>query len=160
MQTYGTETTPRRGQVASLQDPTLGYLLAADAPAGVFVCPSSTAQGCKVPTSAAEVLQSLGVLVWSASELPPSDTTTNDYASGTVVPVANKGDIWAVCEEAMAVTDDVYVRRGTGTGSQLGAVRNDADTATCTLLPNVRVVTASSGAGVVKLRINLPAAAS
>ena len=157
MQTYGTETTPRRGQIASLMAPTLGYLTAAAMPAGVFVCAGSTAQTCKVPTSEAEVLQSLGVVVWSASELAPTDTTTNDYPASTVVPVLDQGEIWAVCEEAMAVTDDVYVRRGAG--GTYGAVRTDADT-TATLLPNVRVVTASSGAGVVKLRVNLPAAAS
>jgi hypothetical protein len=157
MQTYATETTPRRGQIASITDPTLSYMTAAAQPAGVFVCEGSTAQTCKVPTSAAEVLQALGVAAWSASELPPSDATTNDYPADTVIPVLAQGDIWVVCEEAMAVTDDVYVRRGAG--GTYGAVRNDADS-TATLLPNVRVVTASSGAGVVKLRLNLPAAAS
>lgn len=160
MQTYGTETTPRRGQIASVGDSTLGYMTAAALPAGVFVCNGSTAQTCKVPTSAAEVLQAIGVAVWSASELPPTNTTTNDYDASTVIPVLAEGEIWVVCEEAMAVTEDVYVRHTTGSGTQLGAVRDDADTATCTLLPNVRVVTASTGAGVCKLRINLPAAAS
>lgn len=161
MQTYGTETTPRRGQIASVGDPTVGYMTAAAQPAGVFVCEGATAQTCKVPTTAAEVLQALGVAVWSASELPPTDTTTNDYPAACVIPVLAHGEVWVVCEEAMAVTEDVYVRRAVGAGgSQLGAVRDDADTASCTLLPNVRVVTASTGAGVCKLRINLPAAAS
>lgn len=160
MQTYGTETTPRRGQIASIGDPTVGYMTAAAQPAGVFVCEGATAQTCKVPTSAAEVLQALGVAVWSASELPPADTTTNDYPAACVIPVLAHGEVWVVCEEAMAVTDDVYVRRAAGAGTQLGAVRDDVDNDTCTLLPNVRVVTASTGAGVCKLRINLPAAAS
>jgi hypothetical protein len=160
MQTYGTETTPRRGQIASVGDPPVGYMTAAAQPAGVFVCEGTTAQTCKVPTTADEVLQALGVAVWSASELPPTDTTTNDYDTATVIPVLAHGEVWVVCEEAMAVTEDVYVRRAAGTGTQLGAVRDDADNASCTLLPNVRVVTASSGAGVCKLRINLPAAAS
>lgn len=157
MQTYATETTPRRGQIASIGSGTLSYLTAAAQPAGVFVCNGSVVQSCKVPTSAAEVLQAIGVAVWSASELPPSDTTTNDYPADCVIPIAHDGDIWVVCEEAMAVTDDVYVRRGAG--GTYGAVRTDADS-TATLLPNVRVVTASAGAGVVKLRINLPASAS
>lgn len=160
MQTYATSTTPRRGQIASITDPTQGYQLDADQPAGVFVVHGTGAQSCKVPSSAAEVLQALGVVVWSASELPPSDTTTNDYASGTVVPVLDHGDIWVVCEEAMAVTDAVYVRHTAGAGEQAGAVRTDADGTDATALPNVRVVLASSGAGVVKLRVNLPAAAS
>ena len=157
MQTYGTETTPRRGQIADVQSPTLSYMTDAALPAGVFVCHGVGGQTCKVPTSAAEVLQSLGVVVWSASELPPTDTTTNDYPADTVIPVLGQGEVWAVCEEAMAVTDDVYVRRGAG--GTYGAVRTDADS-TATLLPNARVVLASAGAGVVKLRINLPGAAS
>jgi hypothetical protein len=160
MQTYGTETTPRRGQIASLQDPPNGYMTAAAIPAGIFVCEDSTAQVCKEPTTATEVLQALGVVLWKASELPPTDTSADDYPAATVVPVLARGDVWVVCEEAMAVTDDVYVRRVAGVGEQLGAVRTDADTDDATLLPNVRVVTASDGAGVVKLRINLPAAAS
>lgn len=156
MQTYGTATTPRRGEIASLTDPTVGYLTDADMPAGVFVVHGTGVQSCKVPASAAEVLKALGVAVWNASELPPTDTTTNDYASGTVIPVLDHGDIWVVCEEAMAVTDDVYVRHTAGVGEQAGAVRNDADGTDCTLLHGVRVVEAASAAGVVKLRVNLP----
>jgi hypothetical protein len=140
------------------------YVTAAAQPAGVFVTDDGSEKpGCKVPASAANVAQAIGVVQYKATELPPADTTVNDYAADTVVPVQNDGDIWVVCEEAMALTDDVYVRWVTGTGTQLGAVRNDADTSgtdRAALLPNARVVKASTGAGVVLLRINLPAAAS
>jgi hypothetical protein len=146
--------------LASIMDPTLGYITAAALPAGVFVCEGTIPQSCKVPTTSTEVLQALGVVVWTASELPPADTAANDYAASTVVPVLDQGEIYVICEEAMATTDDVYVRFDTGTGTQLGAIRNDADTATAQLLPNVRVVKASTGAGVCKVRVNLPAAAS
>lgn len=161
MQLYATETTPRRGEIARIGKATLGYKLEADLPAGVFVCNGTYDYTCKVPASAANVLQSLGVVAWIASELPPADTTTNDLPANAVVPVLPDGDIWVVCEEAMALNEDVYVRFAAGAGgTQLGAVRDDADTASCQLLPNARVVGASTGAGVCKIRINLPAAAS
>lgn len=161
MASFATGVTPRRGMSRTSHSGCYSAVLAADAPAGVFVCDDGSGKpGCKVPATAANVLQASGVLQYMATELPPTDTTANDYAADTVVPIQNDGDIWVVCEEAMAVTDDVYVRRATGTGTQLGAVRTDADTATATLLPNVRVVKASTGAGVVLLRLNLPAAAS
>ncbi|MFA4972202.1 MAG: hypothetical protein WC683_06285 [bacterium] len=158
MQTFSEGMTPRRGTKASI---CVGFNHTLDdaAPAGVVVT-QAAANHVKLPTSAAEVLGAVGVLVYDPlTPAPSDDDTTNDYSADTTVEVVDVGEMWVVCEEAMAVTESIYCRHtANGAGKlQLGAIRDDADGDTCTLLPAARVVYPSSGAGVCKIRLNLPA---
>ena len=56
----------------------------------------------------------------------------------------------------MAKSDTVYVRYLSGTGTTIGAVRNDADSTTCAALDGCSVLRYDSTTGLVELEINLP----
>lgn len=84
--------------------------------------------------------------------LSASSSNGELYRDGQMVPVLEEGAIMVRVEEAIAVGDPVYVRFASGAGgSQLGAFRNDADTATCRLLKGAYWITGASGAGVAEL---------
>lgn len=71
--------------------------------------------------------------------------------------VLRKGRIWVRVEEAVAPGEAVYFRHtASGPNTFLGRFRNDADTATATLVANASWVKGSSGAGIALLDINLP----
>lgn len=159
MQSFAEDITPRRGTKSSI---CTGFHAELDtaAPAGVVVTQGSSAGHVDLPTTSAQVLGAVGVLVYDPlTPAPSDDDTTNDFAAARAVEVVDQGEVWTVCEEAMALTDTVYARHtANGVGkTQLGAVRNDTDSANCEVLPAARVVYPSTGAGVVKLRLNLPA---
>lgn len=68
-----------------------------------------------------------------------SSLVTADYVDGEMVSLLNEGGIWVFTEEAVSDRDPVYVRVASGAGgSVLGAFRNDADTASCVLVPDAR----------------------
>ena len=70
--------------------------------------------------------------------------------------VLRRGRIWVVVEEAITVGDDVYFRHTAGTGSEIGAFRNDADTASCDQVTNAQWLQGSTGAGIALLELNIP----
>lgn len=78
------------------------------------------------------------------------------YADGDDVNVVQVGRVYVNAEEAVAKGAPVYVRYAAGTGTLLGEVRNDADTATCALLPGARFGETISAPGPVMIEINLP----
>ncbi len=85
-----------------------------------------------------------------------STSVTADFIDGETVSVLEGGDIWVYAEEAIADGDPVYVRVASGAGgSVLGAFRNDADTASCLLVPGARFRRKSSAAGPAKARFPL-----
>ena len=70
-----------------------------------------------------------------------STLVTGDYVDAESVPVLYRGPVAVFTEEAVSDGDYVYVRISAGAGgSVLGAYRNDADTASCVLVPNARFV--------------------
>jgi hypothetical protein len=71
-----------------------------------------------------------------------------NYIDGEHVPLCEEGGIWVYAEEAMAEGDPVYLRIASGAGGTvLGAFRNDADTASCVLIPGARVKKSTAAAG-------------
>lgn len=72
--------------------------------------------------------------------------------------IMRRGRIWVRVEEAVtAHTSDVYVRHTAGGGgSEIGAFRTDADTASAQQVTNATWLTSTSGAGIAMLEINLP----
>lgn len=60
------------------------------------------------------------------------------YPIGAAVSVMTRGKIFVVAEETLVVGDTPFARFAAGTGTQLGAFRNDADTATAVAAPNTR----------------------
>lgn len=64
--------------------------------------------------------QSTGVTLLEAAYLPTETIST-----------ARRGGVYMQAEEALLLSDTPYMRVATGTGSQRGALRNDADSGTC-----------------------------
>lgn len=116
----------------------------AQLPAGIAVVLSATD---KVTLMDATGDQIAGFVLNQVARNPDSLTGTNAIQIGDDLDVVAEGAVWALAEEAMAVTDKVYVRFDAGTGTQMGAIRNDADTATCRRLSGARVLRACSAAG-------------
>lgn len=117
----------------------------ADLPAGVFVWLSAGGEA-KLPTTATQQLA--GVVLNQFARDPNDLTGTNAIGDGDSMAVLEEGDVWVLAEEAMAVTDKVYVRYDTGAGgSQKGAIRNDADTSTARRVTGARVRFATTAAG-------------
>lgn len=58
------------------------------------------------------------------------------YQVGESVNILDLGTIYAICEDGCTQGDPVYFRHTAGTGSVIGALRTDADTATADLIPN------------------------
>jgi len=69
-----------------------------------------------------------------------------------MVSVLRSGYIYMECEEAVGKGDAVFARHTAGTGSVIGAVRNDADTASCTNT-GWEFAETTAGAGVALVRI-------
>jgi hypothetical protein len=97
------------------------------------------------------------VAVYDASKPTAAGVSVAQYEIGETVSVLRKGYVWAFAEEAMAITDGVYVRiTSSGGNTVLGKVRNDADTATATLATGIRVAKACTAAGPVLLEVVVP----
>lgn len=104
--------------------------------------------------------QVAGVVLNQFARNPNDLTSTNAIQSGDACAVLEEGEVWLLAEEALAVTDKVYVRHTTGTGTQLGAVRNDSDTNTCRRLSGARIILGCSAAGPVLVYFSAAADAS
>lgn len=82
-----------------------------------------------------------------------STLVTADYVDSEMVSVLDGGAIWGYVEEAVVEGDPVYVRIASGSGgSQLGAFRNDADTATAVLVVGARFKRNAAALGPAKIR--------
>jgi hypothetical protein len=129
----------------------------AQLPAGIFL--AFTAEGkAKLPTASTD--QIAGGVLNQYARNPDSLTGTNAVQIGDDMDLIEEGAFWALAEEAMAVTDKVYVRHTTGTGTQLGAIRNDTDTNTARRLSGCRVLRACTAAGPVLVYFSAAADAS
>lgn len=130
----------------------------ADIPAGCFV--SLKAEGtCDLPAGATEILA--GIVLNSFARDPDNLTGTAAVQAGDVAPVLEEGAAWVRCEEAMAVTDNVFVRHAAGAGgSVLGLVRNDADTASARRVTGARVLIPATAAGICLVYFSAAADAS
>jgi hypothetical protein len=122
---------------------------------GLFVCEGATpGTTCKVPSTSAEALASLGVLI--DPEFLNDTSAATQYLVGQQATILQRGYIWVECEETVAYDDPVFVRFASGAGGTvLGKVRNDADTTTAVSLPGARFASARTGAGIVKVKLQL-----
>lgn len=69
----------------------------------------------------------LGVLVHTQAQQNPALADPLGVDLLEMASVLRRGRIWVPVEEAVAVGDSVYCRHTTGTGTEIGAFRNDAD---------------------------------
>lgn len=80
---------------------------------------------------------------------------TAGYVQNEITPAAKTGIWWVECEEAVNKGEQVFVRFATGTGSVIGQVRNDADTATCEAI-KAKFAETTTAAGIVAVELNIP----
>lgn len=136
---------------------------AAALPYGVFVCQDlANTNGfddiaAKVPAASTDITNAgkiLGVVVADQARAQDPAFSVATYAQNSVVPVLRKRRIWVLSETAVTDGAPVFVRYATGSGgSQKGAVRADADTASAAQHPTAvfRGTYASAGYVVVEL---------
>ena len=98
-----------------------------------------------------------GILVHKQNRANPGLLTTLGIEQNEVASLLRNGRIWVVVEETIVVGDAVFVRHTTGGGgTQIGAFRNDADTATAQTVPEASWLKGSSTPGIALLQINIP----
>ena len=160
MQSYAESVSQAAGVKASTLSDSVSGTLDVASYAGLVHVRGSAAGFVKLPAASGDPAKAVGVSV--CDPMTPVATTGEDFAAGREIELLERGEIWCVCEEAMAVDTQPYVRHtANGAGKlQCGALRSDADTAHAELLPNARVVYPSTGAGIVKISLNLPYGAS
>lgn len=83
------------------------------------------------------------------------------YPTERQIPIVKEAIIYVYCEENIAINDAVYVRHTANGAGKLNVgtgFRNDADTATCDLIPssNARWVTNGTAGSFAQLSITLP----
>lgn len=126
-------------------------------PAGIGVCQAATAGELKLPDSATAKL--LGIVL-NTFNRNPGDGSVSLSSTAAIVDTAQanireQGAVYVTVEEAVAVTDPVYMRHtANGAGKlQLGAFRNDRDG-----VAQVTTVTpaASQNTTLFSLRVSFP----
>lgn len=127
--------------------------------AGLFVCQGAEDGTCALPASSGDLAKGLGVApsrVTSDSRFPSTSTPGVTYQEGDTVGAVNRGKIWVQVEEAVDAGDEAFVRFAAGAGgTQLGAFRKSADTATAAAIV-ARYRTSAAEDGLALLEINIP----
>lgn len=122
-------------------------------PAGRF-CVRAADGTCKLPTVTGDVTGAgvgLGVSMYDAVAAP------GGYVQYDMVPIVHKGRVYVVVEEAVTEGDPVFVRFAAGAGgSNLGAFRKSADTATASQVPNAVYRSSASASGLAVVELNSP----
>lgn len=99
----------------------------------------------------------VGVLVHTQAQQNPNLADPLGVDLLEPASVLRRGRVWVAVEEAVAVGDPVFFRHTAGGGgSEIGAFRNDADTATCDQVTQAAWLQGSAGAGVALLELNIP----
>lgn len=120
-------------------------------PFGVGLCrdDDSPVSGyrCRLPRVAADVTAGfLGIAAFDSTE----PYTAGGWQPGSIPRLVHRGHIWCVTEGAIAELAQMYCRFAAGAGgTQLGAFRADADSATAAAVVGLRALESCSGAGIV-----------
>jgi hypothetical protein len=78
--------------------------------------------------------------------IDPTKASGVGYEVDDAVRVLRRGRAWVLTEEQLAFGDTLFARFQTGTGTQKGAFRNDADTASCSTPTNMALYLAGTAA--------------
>lgn len=82
------------------------------------------------------------------------DTMREPSATGwphlSMPKILRQGHIYVIVEDTGIEGAPLFVRHSTGTGTQIGAFRDDADTASCVAVPGLRAMEDWSAAGLVE----------
>lgn len=123
-------------------------------PFGRLVSLSGTAGlEAKLPAASADVTATaLGVTVFSHDQV----NGQGGYPVDAVANVLRKGTIYVLVEEAVNAEDPVFVRFAAGAGgTNLGAFRKSADTATAVALPGAKYLTSAAADGLALIDLSI-----
>lgn len=124
-------------------------------PFGLMVAQATDDAECRLPVVTGDIM--LGVSVIDHTEPNQIRTGTNEYPIGSTVGIASQGRIWVTVEDAVSAGGAVYVRFETGSGgSQLGALRSDADSASAVVLAGAIFETSADAGALASLNLNRP----
>lgn len=124
----------------------------AEMPFGVMLALGTGEQDAILPASGTAKL--IGVLLHS-HDYGDRDVGTTGVLPKGALSVLSRGTVWVTVEEAVAVGDRPFIRFATGAGgSQKGAWRKSADTATALELKGGRYVTAASANGLAQVEFD------
>lgn len=130
---------------------------------GTFVCrraaPADGDDQCANPAATADVTaRGRGIAILDQTKKGPQYGTVGGYVANDQVEYLRQGQIWVTVEEAVVQDGPVFVRFAAGGGgTQLGAFRTSADTATAVQLPSAIYKTSQPTIGGLALvELNLP----
>jgi hypothetical protein len=106
----------------------------------------TSGERCRLPRQASDI--SAGFLGIAAADTSQA-AATGGWQPGSIPMLLHRGHIWVVVEGAVAELAQLYCRFAAGAGgSQLGAFRGDADSASAGAVVGLRALEACSGAGI------------
>ena len=123
---------------------------------GVFVTYGTEDNQIKLLVDTNSVI--VGATILTAEyEISVADLATGEFVikQKDMASILRKGYIYMECEEAVAKGEAVYTRFAAGTGSVIGAVRNDADTASAKAVTGATFDETTTAAGPALVRIDL-----
>lgn len=127
-------------------------------PAGVFVARGPNFQDCRLIRASSDPIVGVTKHQHQAQRANKSSDALQLWQPNSLIPVVKRGRIWVIVEQAVALTDTPFVRFAAGAGgSQLGAIRKDADTASAaTLSGKAKFMTAqATPGGLALLMVNI-----
>jgi hypothetical protein len=134
-------------------------------PVGVGVCMDETnteEQAVRLPAASGDVtgFRFVGVVLNDLAKVAYAGSlgvrNVQYYHQNTELPILENGVVYVTVEEAVAKGDQAFCRYASGAGgSQLGAFRKSADTATAAALPRCCFESDAVAGGLAKLRVQL-----
>jgi hypothetical protein len=146
-----------------LKDRTSALAVAAAIPYGVLVVrdtgnsPGNLVAG-KVPAASSDITtlgSALGVAIADQGRAQDPSVAVPTYPINSAVPCGRIGRYWVLVEENVSQGNAAFVRFATGSGTQLGAWRKSADTATAVALPGAYYVTDGLAGGYACVELSL-----
>jgi hypothetical protein len=128
----------------------------AEIPFGVAVAQGASDDACILATGAGVTW--VGVALHSNNYDPTYDLGTVGIKPKKTVGALVFGTVWVLVENAVTVNSRVFIRHTAGAGgTQKGAFRGDADTATAIEARGCRYLTAAAGGGVAQVQVDFNA---
>jgi len=99
----------------------------------------------------------LGVSLFSQKALVnPSSSNNEIYEDEVEIPLLRHGRVWVKSENAVTPADPVFARVAAGAGgTEIGAFRTGADTATAVAWTAAKFLTSAGASGFVLLEVNM-----
>lgn len=127
-------------------------------PFGVALVQGPTDGTCRLPAALTDLTKVLGVSVLVQTKEQSLITSIVNYPAGTDIALLRKGRVWVKVEEAVTAMSPVFVRALPGVGgTQAGAFRMSADTATAAQINGCVFRTSAAAGALAVVEFNLPA---